>query len=61
MKLNEELFEQLKLHTKAIIAAMPELSREERIDIISKAITDSIDIPAELKEETIKELIKINN
>jgi hypothetical protein len=60
MKLNEELLQQLKSHTTALMTAMPDLSKEERISIITKAITDSIDIPAELKEETIQELIKIN-
>ena len=53
MELNQELLEQLKAHTKAIKEAMPELSKEERMKIISKAITDSTDIPKELKEETI--------
>jgi len=54
MELNEELLEQLKTHSKAIKEAMPDLSKEERVKIISKAITDSADIPAELKEATIK-------
>ena len=59
MQLNEELLEQLKSHTLAIKEAMPELSTEERMKIISKAITDSADIPNELKEETIKILSEL--
>ena len=59
MELNQELLEQLKTHTRAIKEAMPELSKEERMKIISKAITDSADIPKELKEETIKILSEL--
>lgn len=61
MELNKELLEQLKIHTKAIKEAMPELSKEERMKIISKAITDSTDIPKELKEETIKILFELDD
>lgn len=61
MQLNKELLEQLKTHTKAIKEAMPELSKEERMKIISKAITDSTDIPKELKEETIKILSELED
>jgi len=61
MELNEELLEQLKAHTKAITAAMPDLSKEERMKLISKAITDSTDIPTELKEETIKILSELQD
>lgn len=59
MDLNPELLEQLKVHTKAIQEAMPELSKEERMKIISKAITDSNDIPKEMKAETIKILSEL--
>ena len=61
MELNKELLEQLKTHTKAIKEAMPELSKEERMKIVSKAITDSTDIPKELKEETIKILSELED
>lgn len=61
MELNKELMEQLKTHTKAIKEAMPELSKEERMKIISKAITDSNDIPKEMKEETIKILSELQD
>ncbi len=61
MELNKELMEQLKTHTKAIKEAMPDLSKEERMKIISKAITDSTDIPKEMKEETIKILSELQD
>jgi len=61
MQLDEELLNQLKKHTLAIKEAMPELSKEERMKIISKAITDSDDIPKEVKEETIKLLSEIQD
>lgn len=61
MQLNEELLDQLKSHVKAIKEAMPELSKEERMKIISKAITDSPDIPKEMKEETIKILSELQD
>ena len=59
MELNEELLEQLKNHVKAIKEAMPDLSDEERMKIISKAITDSNDIPKEMKDDTIKILSQL--
>lgn len=61
MELNKELLEQLKVHTKAIKEAMPELSKEERMKLISKAITDSTDIPKEIKEETIQMLSELED
>lgn len=61
MELNKELLEQLKKHTKAIKQAMPDLSKEERLKLISKSITDSADIPKEIKEETIKILSELED
>ena len=61
MELSKELLDQLKVHTKAIKEAMPELSKDERMKIITKAITDSNDIPKELKEETIKILFELED
>jgi len=61
MQINEELLEQLKKHVEAIKVAMPDLSKEERLKIITKAITDSTDIPKEQHEETIKILSQFND
>jgi len=59
MQLDEKLFEQLKLHTQAIMQAMPDLSEDEKTNLITKAISDSSDIPEELKADTIKSLLEI--
>ena len=61
MQISEELLEQLKKHVEAIKVAMPELSKEERMKIITKAITDSTDIQKEQKEETIQLLSQLND
>jgi len=61
MEINEELLEQLKKHVEAIKLAMPDLSREERMEIITKAITDSTDIPKNQQEKTIQILSQLNN
>jgi hypothetical protein len=61
MELNPELLEQLKKHTQAIKQAMPDLTKEKRMEIITKAINDSNDIPSEMKEETIKVLSELDD
>lgn len=60
MKINEELLEELKKHTQAIKVAMPDLSKEERMKIVRKAIMDSADIDASIKEEIIQILSNID-
>ena len=60
METNEKLLNELKKHAEAIKIAMPDLSKEERMEIITKAITDSIDIPADMKEETIQILSNLD-
>jgi len=59
MKLDEQLLDDLKNHVKAILKAMPDLSQEQRKELITKAITDSTDIPENVKEETIKTLLEV--
>lgn len=59
MKLDEQLLDDLKNHVKAILQAMPDLSQEQREELITKAITDSTDIPENVKEETIKTLLEV--
>jgi len=59
MKLDEQLLDDLKNHVKAILQAMPDLSQEQRKELITKAITDSTDIPENVKEETIKTLLEV--
>jgi len=61
MELNKELLEQLKSHTKAMKQAIPDLSKEQRMEIIAKAINDSTDIPDDMKESTIKILSELED
>ena len=61
MELNDELLNELKKHTLAIKEAMPDLSKEQRMELISKAINDSADIPVEMKESTIEILSSLED